>query len=125
MKGVGDGVWLVYWVGAGVEFGRGCGKIFEEGGAEPAFELELFAPIPVAAGFGAPPLELNGVAGKWRGGEGEAKAFVGVGNVLDEAIDHLIDAGDERFAEETDGGVVEDPGALVSVWGDDSECVHG
>src|SRR5688572_18349913 len=104
---------VVPGIGPGVEAWGGLIEIMEERGTEPAFHVGVLHAVIVAAEFLADPVEAFLVAGEGRGREGEAKAFAGIGDVGDELVDHLGDAGDERLADEADGRIIEDPGALV------------
>jgi hypothetical protein len=101
-----------------VEFGRGGGKVFEERGAEPAFDSALGPRVPVAGVFFAAEDKPSLKAGEWLGGKREAKAFGGVGDSGGKEIEDVIGAGDEWFADETDAFVVEDPCAFESIGGD-------
>src|SRR5436190_1384527 len=110
--------------GLGVEFFGSFGEIFEERGAEPAFDSELWRVVPVAAVLFAGPLEFRGVAGKRCGREDETKTVRGIGNIFGEAVDHHVDAGDERLTKKADFRIVEDPHAFIFIWWDDEKAVH-
>ena len=55
-------------------------EILQEGWAEPAFHVELFGRIPVAAITFSQPIELEVVVGKRIGGKNESEAFSGILN---------------------------------------------
>jgi len=60
-----------------VQLLRGLRKVPEQGGAEPAFQVQLGRVVPVAATVFAPPVEGILVSWKRRDGEDQRKAMVG------------------------------------------------
>src|SRR5437899_12957249 len=49
-------------------------------------------------------------------GEEQEETVTGVGNVSDQPVDHLRDAGDERLFVQTDARIVEHPQAAPAIW---------
>jgi hypothetical protein len=108
----------------GVEFGWGGGEVFEEGGAEPAFDSSLGPRVPIAGIFLAAADEACLVAGEWLSGEGEAEAFGGVGDFGGEEIEDDVGSGDEGLSDEANALIVENPSAFESIRGDGEEGIH-
>jgi len=65
------------------------------------------------------------VAGEGLSREQKTKALISVGDVLDHLIDHLRDAGDERFAFQANSFIVEYPSSCVLVGDNYHQGVRG
>src|ERR1035437_4540229 len=99
-------------LGLRVDFLWGLVEIPEQRRAQPALELVLLAPIPVAAEFGAPPFQLHGIAGKGLRGEEELEALLGVGNGRRRLLNHQVDAQDQRLLPQARRLIIKDPLAV-------------
>src|SRR5947207_2900667 len=103
-------------LGLHVDHRRRVGEVFEQRRAEPAFHRRGYrfdiGAIPRAAELFAGADEPGRVAGERRGREEQAEAAAGVGDwnaaAIEQRVDHLRHAGDERLLLQADRCVIED-----------------
>jgi len=90
-------------------------EVLEQCRAQPTDHVEFVAPVDIASALLVQPLQRHLVPREGKLGEDQDETVASVGNLLGETIDDQICTGHERFLDQTDCGVVEDPHPFMGI----------